>query len=135
MAIYLLVVLHHSISHSHTSEFGGDVIAESTHKHDDNNNVHHEHHFHVGVFHFLGHLFENINHSNDFVDEFLVVAQKSTTNIVAHNSNTTNIFIVGNQVAEIKVGAESLPDPPYTLSVLQKLILSSTPLRAPPSLV
>jgi hypothetical protein len=26
---------------------------------------HHEHHFHVGIFHFLGHLFENFNHGDE----------------------------------------------------------------------
>lgn len=76
LAIYLLVVLHHSLSHSHTVKFADTPVSGPCHKHEAFKDVHHEYQFHIGIFHFLGHLFENINHSNDFADEHLSVVQK-----------------------------------------------------------
>ncbi|MFT4666616.1 MAG: hypothetical protein ACI9VN_001816 [Patescibacteria group bacterium] len=135
LTIYLLVVVHHSVSHSHSSDFDGVPVSESSHKHENFKEVHHEHQFHVGIFHLLVHLFESINHADDFADEHLLVVQKSSTKKVVDYNNSVNTYIYGQDVLVFEVDAESLPDPPYHLSLLQKLKLPSTPLRAPPSLV
>ncbi len=135
LAIYLLVVLHHSVSHSHASEFFGTPVSETSHKHEDFKDVHHEHQFHIGVFHFLGHLFENINHTDDHADDHLLVIQKSSTKKAVDHNNSVNTYIYRQDELVFEVDAESLPDPPYHLSLLQKLKLPSTPLRAPPSFV
>ena len=70
LAIYLLVVLHHSVTHSHAFEFVGTPVSEASHQHGDFKDVHHAHQFHLGIFHFLGHLFENINHTDDHAAYF-----------------------------------------------------------------
>jgi hypothetical protein len=127
--------VHQSVSHSHSSEFFGTPVSETFHKHEDFKDVHHKHQFHVGIFHFLGHLFENINHADDHADDHLLVIQKSSSKNVVDHSSPVNSFIHGQQLLVFEVSAESLPDPPYHLSLLQKLKLPSTPLRAPPSLV
>lgn len=135
LAIYLLVVLHHSVSHTHASDFAGTPVPEPLHQHENFKEIHHEHQFHVGILHFLGHLFENINHTDDLADDHLLVVQKSSTKKVVDHNNSVNFYIYGQGVLVFEVDAESLPDPPYHLSLLQKLKLPSTPLRAPPSFV
>jgi hypothetical protein len=133
-SIYLLVVVHHSASHSHAPDFEGVPASKSSHIHEDFKDVHHDHHFHVGIFHFLGHLFENINHTNDHADDHLLVIQESSTKKAIDNDSSVNAYIHEQQFLVSKVDAESMPSPPYYLSFLQKLKLRSTPLRAPPSL-
>jgi len=136
LSIYLLVVGHQSIAHRHGIEFGKNPISTpSIHQHEDFKNVHHEHHFHVGIFHFLGHLLEKIDLSNDFADDHLVVVQKTGTKKVVGNHHPFNAYFDGNGFIVFEVDAESLPDPPYHLPLLQKLKLPSIPLRAPPSFV
>jgi hypothetical protein len=135
LAIYLLVAVHHSVSHSHSSGLDGVPVSESYHKHENFKDVHHEHQFHIGIFHLLGHLFESINHADDLADDHLLVVQKSSTKKVVDHNNSVNTYIYGQDVLVFEVDAESLPDPPHHLSLLQKLKLPSTPLRAPPSFV
>jgi hypothetical protein len=89
----------------------------------------------VGIFHFLGHLFENINHSDHLADEHLMGAQNTPANKVFDQSIPVNFYCFLNRLVVFSVDAESLPDPPYHLSYLQKLKLPNTPLRAPPSIV
>ena len=135
LATYLLVVLHQSVSHSHALELGETPSPEPAHQHDDFQTVHHEHDFHIGIFHFFGHLFEHTNHSNDLADEHLVISQKSPTKIIVDNNHSVNAPFYGNNLMIFDVDAESLPDPPNHLSLLQKLIQPNTPLRAPPARV
>ena len=135
LASYLLIVLHHSVSHSSVLELADSPFSAPSHKHEDFKEVHHEHDFHVGIFHFLEHFFESINHSNDFSDEHLIIVQKTETKKVIDHNNSINVYFDTNDLIIFSVDAESLPDPPYHLSLLQKLKLPNTPLRAPPALV
>lgn len=135
LAIYLLVVLHHSVTHSHAFEFVGTPVSEASHQHGDFKDVHHAHQFHLGIFHFLGHLFENINHTDDHADDHLLVVQKSSVKKVVDHNSSVNPYIHGQYLLVYEVDAESLPDPPYHLFLLQKLKQPNTPLRAPPSFV
>jgi hypothetical protein len=130
-----MVVLHHCTSHSHTLGYVGSSDSVSSHKHEDFKDVHHQHDFHVGIFHFLGHLFEGIDHSNDIPDEHFIVGQKTITKEVIDHSKPKNPYYFGNKLLVVEVDAESLPDPPYHLSLLPKLKLPGNPLRAPPILV
>jgi hypothetical protein len=129
------VVINHSVPQSHPSELDGTPKEKFTHKHEDFQEVHHDHHFHVGIFHFLGHLFENINHSNDHVDKHSIVVQKTSVKKFVANSHVFNAYFNGITFEVIVVDTESLPDPPYFLKLLQKLKLRGTSLRAPPTLV
>ena len=105
-----------------------------SHQHDDYTNKHHEHHFHVGIFHFLGHLFESISHVSDNADEHLVVIQNTSTKKASDSKTSICKYFLESNLVLIKVGAESLPDPPYyQIPYLQKLTRSTSPLRAPPS--
>lgn len=135
LTIYLLIVVHHSVSHSHGLVLDGVPVSDSSHKHENFKKVHHEHQFHVGIFHLLGHLFESIHHTDDFADDHLPVVQKSSTKKVVDHNSSVNTYIYGQDVLVFKVDAESLPDPPYDLSLLQKLKLLTSPLRGPPLLV
>lgn len=135
LATYLLVVLHHSVSHNHSSEIAESKVPETSHHHEGFKIVHHEHQFHVGVFHFFGHLFEKINHSNDFADEYLMVSQKTHPKKDVRHNKLAIVFFNLSSLVVFSVDAESLPDPPHHLSLLQRFKQPNTPLRAPPSLV
>ena len=129
------MVINHSVPQSHPSELDGTPKEKSTHNHEDFQEVHHDHHFHVGIFHFLGHLFENINHSNDHSDKHSIVVQKTAVKKFVENNHAFNAYFNGITFEVIVMDTESLPDPPYFLQFLQKLKLPGTPLRAPPTLV
>lgn len=134
LATYLLVVVHHSASQSYSSETAGSSIPAS-HQHEDYKTVHHEHHFHVGVFHFLGHLFKNIDYSNNLGDEYLTFSQKkSTTKNISH-SQSIDFYFSQNNLVVFSLDVESLPDPPFHLSVLRRLKQTKTPQRGPPAAV
>lgn len=133
LATYLFVALSSNVAPSHFTT----VTTENrtTHKHGDFEEVHHEHHFHVGVFHFLGHLLEKIDQSNDLSKEHIVIVPKTNDKKVFVNTNPINFYFEGNGLMLFEVDAESLPDPPPDLRLLQKFKRPNIPLRAPPALV
>jgi len=131
LIIYLFVSIHQIPADVHSSVF----TPPQEHQHENYTDIHHQHHFHVGIFHFLGHLFEFINHTDDLADDHLLLVQKSSSKKVVVHNNTVNPYMLGQHLLVFEVDAESLPDPPYYLFLLKKLKLPSTPLRAPPSLV
>lgn len=136
LAIYLLVVLHHSVSHSHVSEFSKIPIPKPLHQHENFKDVHHEHQFHVGIFHFLGHLFESISFTSNNTDDHLAVIQNTFIKKVTDHRTPLDKYFNESNLVLIEVDAESLPDPPYyQISYLQKLTRFTSPLRAPPSFV
>ena len=136
LSTYLLVVGHQSIFHTHDSGFDSDTTPKHSHQHEDFKDVHHEHHFHIGIFHFLGHLFETINHASDNADNHLVVLQNTSTKKITDNKNPIGKVNSIINLVFIEVDAESLPDPPnYHSPFLQKLTRSTSPLRAPPAVV
>ena len=136
LAIYLLVIAHQSISHTHTFAFDGDVTPKHSHQHEDFKGIHHKHHFHIGIFHFFGHLFESISQTSDNADEHLVFIQNTSQKKVLYNLPIVGKYYDVSYLQVIKVDAESLPDPPYYhIPYLQNLTRSTSPLRAPPFLV
>lgn len=121
--------------HSHDAALG-KTLNPVSHQHEDFKEVHHEHGFHVGIFHFLGHLFESVNHSNDYADEHLLVAKKITNKKVVDHNKTVDFFTEGGNRVVFSVDAESLSSPPpYHLYLSHRLKQPNTPLRAPPALV
>ncbi len=136
LAIYLLVVLHDSVNHSHTNELKDANLSTNTHQHDTYTDIHHEHKFHVGVFHLLGHLFEDLNHLNDLADDHIVDFQKSSTKKIVNQNPTTDFFIGGYNIIVFNEDVENLTNPPpYFLFLLHQLTQPNTSLRAPPALV
>lgn len=107
-----------------------------SHQHEDFNDIHHEYRFHVGIFHLLGHLFEGINHSNDFAEEHLLLAENTANKKVVDHNKTINFFLGKGINIVFSVDAESLPSPPpYLIFISHRLKQPNTPLRAPPALV
>jgi hypothetical protein len=130
-----MVVLHHSVAHSHNDELS-DIANSVSHQHEDFGEIHHEKKFHIGIFHIIGHLFENINHSNDHSNEHLIVVQKTSYKKVVDEIKTINFFASWNNIVPFSIDAESLPDPPpCDLLFLHQINQPNTPLRAPPALV
>jgi hypothetical protein len=133
LAIYLLVTLLSIGQHSHSVEVMGSVA----HQHEDFEEVHHEHHFHVGIFHFFGHLFEQIIHQEDNDEQkiALLISASSAKKVIQQKSIVSYYYPIDNDRILV-VDAESLPDPPpYHLFLLHRLKQPNTPLRAPPVLV
>lgn len=136
LTIYLLVVSHQSVSPSNTEEFVDTPKSKTSHQHEDFKEVHHEHHFHIGIFHFFGHLFEAVNHSNDLANEHLIFVHKTSPKKVVNHNQTFNFYTSETNPFIFSVGAESLSaPPPYHLFLLHRLKQPNTPLRAPPAFV
>lgn len=138
LAVYLLIVLHYSASHSHTTEATTPSSwTTHHHQHEASSSVHHDHQFHGGLFHFLGHLFENVHHSSDLADTHLVVSQKKTSPKKFDNDNQpVDLYTLKSSIQKDRVDSESLSDPPPCQFFLSpRLIRPNTPLRAPPALV
>lgn len=135
MATYLLVVLHQGVLHMHELGVTSFMQKKPHHVHKDYQDVHHEHDFHIGVFHYLGHLFDNVQHSDDFGDEHYL----STNNVgdgelkLVKQQDTFFFAVLEEPVFE--VDQSSLPSPPDYLSLLPQFKQINTPLRAPPALV
>ena len=105
-----------------------------SHQHEDYADKHHEHHFHIGIFHFLGHLFESISLVDGNADDHYVVTQKLLFKSKSELKKYFNRLLILLNPLNKDVRAGSLADPPfYRTSYLQKLIYSSSPLRAPPN--
>jgi len=127
LAIYLLAVLQ-SISLPLPPE-------TLHHHHKDFEAVHHTHTFHIGIFHFIGHLLEKIGQHDNLKDDYLQPA------IVLSGSNVGNekdivCFDLGAIISNLPECSVNINDPPNFLpylSLLQKVNFSSNPLRAPPS--
>jgi hypothetical protein len=135
LSIYLLVVLHQSVLHTHEVALG-ETSSSPSHQHEEFDEVHHEHRFHVGIFHLLGHLLENINHSNNLADEHLAVEENTAKKQSVDDAKSVHFFNSGNNKVVSTVAAESLSDPPfYQLLLSHRLKQPNTPLRAPPALV
>ena len=134
LVLYLLVVLTQLVQHTHSS----DILESASHKHESFEDNHHEHQFHIGIFHFFGHLFETFVHQDDLEQNSPVTAQNSqevTVKKITEVALTNSFCYFFNEKVVIAIDAESLTDPPYHHHYLQSLLQISTPLRAPPTLV
>ena len=130
-----MVGLNHSSLHAHHSSCEKKTEAKSCHQHDGFEDIHHQNHFHVGVFHFLGHLFENIGHQDDLGCNHVAPVQNVSTKKVLDTNSDITFWFKKNDANNSVVGALSLSDPPFYRSFLQTSKRSSTPLRGPPSLL
>lgn len=130
-----MVVVHNCIRHSHEAE--SDCLAMSiSHHHLDAHEFHDEHSFHHGIFHFLGHLFENIGHSNDHACTHIIVAQTAPAKKHIEFNQSTKLFFGEDPVRFCLLETDSLVDSPfYQLFLSQRINQSNMPLRAPPARV
>jgi hypothetical protein len=137
LAIYLLVVLHRGVVHQHSSDFSDNLPFDLSHQHSGFGEDHHDHKFHIGIFHFLGHLFDKIDHSNDHADEHIYVANKSLDKKNIENKTKANINSIGFGlfILEVEIEVDPAPDPPRVIGLQHQYNLSTSPLRGPPSLV
>ena len=134
LVLYLLVVLTQLVQHTHSS----DILESASHKHESFEDNHHAHQFHIGIFHFFGHLFGTFVHQDDLEQNSPVTAQNSqevTVKKITEVALTNSFCYFFNEKVVIAIDAESLTDPPYHHHYLQSLLQISTPLRAPPTLV
>lgn len=135
LAIYLLVVWQQNVLPLPEVK---NILTQSaiSHQHGDFQDQHHEHQFHVGIFHFLGHLLEKINQEDNPNEEHLYAFQERTTQKAIELRTAVHPFIEIDRHLVCEVDAYSLSDPPpYHLLFLRKLTRLNTPLRAPPAIV
>jgi hypothetical protein len=127
--------VHHGGHPANPLTLGEFAPTAPSHQHEDFEKIHHEHHFHVGIFHFLGHLLENIQHTNNFAEEFFVTSsKKASKKVVSHNDKIAFHFnYIKWQIVEREI--KSLRAPPYILFLKQALTLATSPLRGPPAFV
>lgn len=133
LVLYLVVVLTQLVQHTHSP----NVLESNSHKHEHFENNHHEHQFHVGIFHFFGHLFETFIHQNDLEQDSPVTVQHSqefAVKKIVEVALTNSFCYFLNEKVVIAIDAESLTDPPYHHHYLQSLLQANIPSRGPPAL-
>jgi hypothetical protein len=133
LGIYLIVLLH---GVSDTTLFTNGSKSKVSHKHDHFKDAHHDHHFHIGIFHFLGHLFESINQSDNPSDEHLVFIEKTRTKDDINSKSSTDCFYLWHHAIVNQRDVQSKSDPPiFHQFLLHRLIQPNSYLRGPPTLV
>ena len=129
---YLLFVVHSGISHCHLSELC-DPDNHSSHEHDGFNQIHHKHEFHVGIFHFIEHLFENVEHIDHQSHDHIAFQNLVTTQKINSNPDFTGLFptIPGIGIRDSKKSKDQdhLRSQNYYLD-----LVPSIPVRGPPGL-
>lgn len=84
LTVYLIVLIHSSVFHSHIfDQQTGAIFTSQSHSDVHAEDHHHAEDVHVGeqenLFHLLGHLFEGVNHMFDPDDVHVFVSQKVAT--------------------------------------------------------
>ncbi|MCG8329995.1 MAG: hypothetical protein MI974_20025 [Chitinophagales bacterium] len=135
LATYLLVSSHLSFCHNTVSHFCEAFAALPSHQHEGFAENHHDSHFHIGIFHFLGHLVDSTHHEDDLADKHFHTVITTTIKKVVDLKSTSFISFDNIKLALASKGVKSLRAPPYLPGLKQALIFSNAPLRAPPALV
>lgn len=136
LSIYLIVVAHLCISHTHVQGIDEDPIHSHEHVHHDSEEGHHEHLFHIGVFHLLGHLFECFSHIDDSADDHLMITASPSGKKWSEDEGWITMFFAGESVYHNEIDAESLTSPPESCrGHMPDPSLTSRPLRAPPKFI
>jgi len=127
LAIYLLVILHHSASLLHDA--GHCSYADV---HDGFEEHHHDHRFHIGVFHFLGHLLENISHYDYLESRYLSLSQEPLGYQKMANFSSTNFCVREQDMGLNFILYNSICNNGFTNFLIHKSNKLDNPLRAPP---
>ena len=103
LTVYLIVLVHGSISHTHFFNLEANaIITSQTHADLHDNSHHHKHDVHIGMheglIHFLGDLFEGVNHMYDPDDEHVFATQKVATTKNFTSVNPSHITYVSGSV-------------------------------------
>lgn len=132
LASYSLVVLHTSIVHAHGLSQDSIPLDIVTHDHGEFEHFHHEHNFHIGLFHFLGHLLDTVDHTDDHSDEHLCSVQNVPVKSTFETSLQNHIGRIEARDLLDQQDGFYFTSPPYHLLLLQELIFSKASMRAPP---
>ncbi len=135
LMIYMFVVIHQVFAQSHLNDITVQSKEHFHHHHGGFTDVHHEHQFHIGIFHFLGHLLEKVSHIDADVDAHQIMSFEVLSidrgDFVISFVPSRSIFIVETNHLEAHEGI----DPPDDRIRISERFFSATPLRAPPSAV
>ena len=135
--IYLLVVVYQSVSY--TDVFKLINTKSHSHKHHHHTtfvHVHHENHFHAGLFHFLDHLMESIQNLEQETEDHIIQACNSILKKTEKKPRICSSCILSNTLLYHTVGAASLPDPPWHKQEFQQAHFKhDSAYRGPPSLI
>ncbi len=126
LATYLLVVLHHTASVLHDA--GHCTYAHAHHGFEEH---HHDHQFHIGVFHFLGHLLENISHYDYLETTYLLFSQETVDHQRIGDSSNINSYIAEQNI-DVYLISCSAPNSAFAPFLLYQSKKLNNPLRAPP---
>jgi len=130
-----MVGLNHSSLHAHHSSCEKKTEDKTCHEHQGFTNIHHDNHFHIGVFHFLGHLFEIIGHQDDLGCNHLAPTQNIPSKKAFDTNNDINFWFNQNGSSHLIATIFSSSEPPFTPSFSQTSKRTTTLLRGPPSLL
>jgi len=135
LATYSLVVLHHCFAHTHLVDFEKLFGGDHSHQHTHIDSDHHVHTGQVSLFHFLGHLFEQVSHQDDYGEDQLIIARAvSVKEAISFAFSVDFHFSIFKKNIEEDEKTDP-PDPFVFIEISPELQPPGILLRGPPSLV
>ena len=133
LGVYLIVLIS---GLSGNSQLDITAKSEVSHQHEDFNDAHHDHHFHIGIFHVLGHLFDSIKQSDSSTDQHLVFNTKTIAKDDIKSKHSTDSFNNWYNASVHQLNLQSQSDPPGSSQFLfHRFKQPNFHLRGPPTLV
>ncbi|MBT8191431.1 MAG: hypothetical protein HKN67_14560 [Saprospiraceae bacterium] len=129
--LYLLSTGHHIFPHVENA-LDETICIGPDHQHTGYNDHHHDHHFHIGIFHYLGHLFDHVCDSGNHESEHLLCNVNPITKIKVIDNNRDYLSLKTSDIS-LKNIEKDFRDEEHHLLRHHTLLSTSTSLRAPPS--
>ena len=131
LGTYLLVVLFSSSPVDCYSE--GNSNIKLHHTHDSYDEMHHEHNFHIGIFHYLTHIYESLVEVDVKTDKHVAITPTlSNENKITDSVSCVQDYFPVTILIECGVNVLANP-PPYNWITHKNFHCPPLPLRAPPS--
>lgn len=134
LVTYLMVVLFSNSSHEPLADIDLQSPKHS-HTHESYEGVHHEHTFHIGIFHCLGHIYETILSCDFDSDDHVAIVSKLEKNVKNYVLDID--CCVSAWISVLAHGSASVlaNPPPGDWSIPTNFHCPHLPLRAPPRVV
>ena len=130
---YLLMIAHFSVPHFHSETPPDSAVQIADHHEENHHDTQEEHEYHGGLIHYLSHIFDDINHSDDTSDDHFLSQRDIVVKRLGDNPVKFSEVTDHDSESVAEVDAAYLSSPPLSRIILLR-IHANTPLRAPPAI-
>ena len=134
-SLFLLIVYLLTVTYQvYTQDDGLRAVDNSSHQHEEFSAIHHEHHFHVGIFHFLTHLIEAIQVIDvPSIDQPFVANENYELNIKSKKQIWRSDFLLSQGIEDTHTIYFRKIDFNRNFNLTLKICYSHPPFRGPPT--